>query len=527
MQGAWWQSGTIYQVYPRSFQDTNADGIGDLNGIRQRLDYLHWLGVDALWISPFYPSPMADFGYDVSEFCDIDPRFGSIGDFDALVDEAHRLDLRVILDYVPNHTSDEHAWFREARSSRSNPRRNWYIFRDPKTGREPPTNWLSEFGGSAWEWDERTEQYYYHAYLKQQPDLNWRNAEVRAAMYDVLRFWLERGVDGFRVDAIHHLVEDEHLRDNPPNPEFLPGMPPHQRLIREHTRDLPEVQDYIVEMRRVVDEYRDRLLIGEAYLPFDRLMAYYGPKLSGMHLPFNFHLIGVHWEARAIAALAEAYEAALPAGAWPNWVLGNHDRSRIASRVGSQYARLAAVLLLTLRGTPTLYYGDEIGMRDVEIPPAMVQDPWEKNVPGLGLGRDPVRTPMQWDGAHVAGFTTTTPWLPLAADYRDVNVARQKHDQRSLLSLYRALLALRRREAALALGDFELLKAGSDLLAYVRTHAQRELVVVLNFSERGIELSLPERFREFRALLSSSPDTSAGEAPQTLRAYEGVVLAPR
>src|SRR3954471_5980167 len=422
---AWWQSGVVYQTYPRSFQDTDADGIGDLRGIASRLDYLVALGVNAIWISPIYPSPMADFGYDVSDHCAVHPDFGTLADFDALLVRAHAVGLRVILDYVPNHTSDQHRWFLESRSSRENAKRDWYIWRDPKHNGSPPTNWLSEFGGPAWTFDATTGQYYYHAYLKEQPDLNWRNPYVCDAMLDVMRFWLDRGVDGFRVDAIHHLIESDDLLDNPVNPDWQPYMSPARRLLRMYTMDQPEVHQAVAEMRRVADEYSDRVLIGEAYLPLDRLMAYYGVNLTGFQLPFNFQLISTSWQPTAIAPLIETYEGGLPPGAWPNWVLGNHDRPRVATRLGPEQARIAAMLLLTLRGTPTIYQGEEIGMKDVPIPTDQIQDPWERNVPGLGLGRDPERTPMQWDASPNAGFSSARPWLPLSPDYIEVNVALQ------------------------------------------------------------------------------------------------------
>ncbi|WP_437681226.1 alpha-amylase family glycosyl hydrolase [Sorangium sp. So ce131] len=521
----WWQRGVIYQIYPRSFMDSNGDGVGDLRGIRSRLEYLSWLGVDAIWISPIYPSPMADFGYDVSDYCGIDPRFGTLDEFDALVRDAHGMGLRVILDYVPNHTSDRHPWFLESRASRESDKRGWYIWRDPAPGGGPPTNWLSEFGGSAWEWDAATGQYYYHAYLKEQPDLNWRSPAVRDAMHEVLRFWLDRGVDGFRVDTIHHLIKDGELRDNPPNPSYRPGMPPHRRLLRLYTTDRPEVHEAVAGMRRVLDGYDDRVLIGEAYLPFDRLMAYYGQDLSGMHLPFNFHLIGAPWNAQAIAEIVREYEAALPPGAWPNWVLGNHDKPRIMSRVGAAQARVAAMLLLTLRGTPTLYYGDEIGMSDVPIAPEQVQDTFEKNVPGLGVGRDPERTPMQWDGGAGGGFTTGAPWLPLGSDLARTNVEVQRADPGSILSLYRALLALRRAEPALSIGRHAPLAAGPDLLAYAREHAGRRLLVALNLTSRPRRLELPGGVLGGRVLLATGLDRT-GEllgAVVDLRADEGVI----
>ncbi|HEX3855468.1 MAG TPA: alpha-amylase family glycosyl hydrolase, partial [Polyangiaceae bacterium] len=479
---SWWQRGVIYQIYPWSFRDANGDGIGDLQGIESELEYLAWLGVDAIWISPIYPSPMADFGYDISDYCDVDPRFGTLADFDALLAKAHQLGLKVILDFVPNHTSDQHPWFLAARSSRDSAYRDYYIWHDPGTDGGPPSNWLSEFGGPAWELDRTTGQYYYHAYLKQQPDLNFRNPRVQQELLGVLRFWLERGVDGFRIDTIHHLIKDAKFRDNPPNPDFVPGMPPHRRVLRRYTTDRPEVHDAIAKMRQLIDQYPDRILIGEAHLPLDRLVTYYGPALSGLHLPFNFQLLKAEWQAQVIAELARSYEAALPAGAWPNWVLGNHDTSRVASRVGAEQARLAGLLLLTLRGTPTLYYGDELGMRDAVIPPELVRDPFEKNVPGLGLGRDPERTPMQWTAGPNAGFGTGTPWLPIAGDAATVNVETERDDPSSMLSFYRALLRLRRAEDALSVGSYSALELGGDVLGFERFHQERRLTILLNFS---------------------------------------------
>ena len=357
----WWKSAVIYQIYPRSFQDTDNDGVGDLRGIMQRLPYLVELGVDAIWISPIFPSPMADFGYDVSSYIDIDPLFGTLADFDALVAAAHACGIKVLLDFVPNHTSDQHPWFVESRSARSNPRRDWYIWRDPGPAGGVPNNWLSQFGGTAWELDPATGQYYYHAFLREQPDLNWRNPQVRQAMYGAMRFWLRRGVDGFRVDVLWHLIKDDRFRDNPVNPNFAPGMRPHEVLLPLYTTDRPEMEEVVAEMRSVVDEFDDRLLIGEIYLPIERLVKYYGRDLKGAHLPFNFSLLSAPWHAATIAKLIAEYEAALPPGGWPNWVLGNHDRPRFAGRVGRDQARIAAMLLLTLRGTPTIYYGDEIG----------------------------------------------------------------------------------------------------------------------------------------------------------------------
>jgi alpha-glucosidase len=521
----WWQQGIVYQIYPRSFMDSNGDGTGDLPGIIRRLDYLEWLGVDAIWISPIFPSPMADFGYDVSDHTGIDPLFGTLRDFDRLLAASHRRGLRVLLDYVPNHTSDRHPWFVESRASRGNPRRDWYIWRAPAPDGGVPNNWLSAFGGSAWEWDAATGQYYLHTYVKEQPDLNWRNPDVQAAMLDVLRVWFDRGVDGFRIDALRQVGKDPLFRDNPPNPDWTPEQRPYNSLLPVYSADRPENLEIVRRFREVADGYPDRVLIGELWVPIERLMAYYGER--GLHLPFNFHLIGTPWTARAVAALIDRYEAALPPGAWPNWVLGNHDRARIASRVGQAQARVAAMLLLTLRGTPTLYNGDEIGMHDVPIPPDAVRDPFERNVPGRGFGRDPERTPMQWDAGPNAGFSTETPWLPIAADYRTVNVAAQRADPRSMLALHRALIALRRATPALSGGGYRPIYTDDDLLVYERESGGERRGVALNLSTR------PRVHRwsgpAARILLSTHLDRSDErvDGRLDLRADEGVVVTYR
>jgi alpha-glucosidase len=517
----------IYQIYPRSFQDANGDGIGDLNGILARLDYCAGLGVDALWLSPVYPSPMADFGYDVSDYTNIHPMFGTLEAFDRLIAETKRRDLRVILDFVPNHTSDQHPWFVNSRASRTSAQRDWYLWRDPAPDGGPPNNWLSNFGGSAWQLDERTGQYYYHAFLKDQPDLNWRNPEVRAAMHEVLRFWMRRGVDGFRVDVLWHLIKDDQWRDNPPNPAYGPDQPPHHSQIPLYTTDRPEVQGIVAELRKVVDEFQGRVLIGEIYLPVERLVAYYGADLDGVHLPFNFQLLHSMWNARGIATLIDQYEGSLPRGGWPNWVLGNHDNRRIASRVGMDQARVAAVLLLTLRGTPTMYYGDEIGMVDVPIPRERVQDPYEKNVPGLGLGRDPCRTPMQWDASTNAGFTTGEPWLPLSQDYPVVNVQAADADPTSILTLYRKLLALRRAHSALSIGDYEPIAMTGDLLAYLRRSSAERFLVALNLGPEPYALTLSSLRMSGRIVLSTHLDRvgSSNEDTISVRPHEGLVIA--
>jgi alpha-glucosidase len=516
-QRPWWHSAVIYQIYPRSFQDSDGDGVGDLRGIAGRLDYLVELGVDALWLSPIFPSPMADFGYDVADYCGIDPRFGTLADFDALLAAAHARGLKVLLDLVPNHSSDQHPWFLESRSSRTNPKRDWYIWRDPKPGGGPPNNWISDFGGSSWEWDEGTGQYYLHAFLKEQPDLNWRNPELRAAMLDVLRFWFDRGVDGFRIDVLWHIVKHPDLPDNPPNPKWRAGLNEMFKLEQLYSTDQPGVHEIAAQMRDIADGYGARLLIGEIYLPVDRLVRYYGVGRPGVHLPFNFQLIAAKWDAAEIARRITRYEAALPEGAWPNWVLGNHDRPRVAARFGEAQARVAAMLLLTLRGTPTLYYGDELGMADVAIPPDRVRDPAELRQPGLGIGRDPVRTPMAWDAAPQAGFTNGEPWLPLHADWATRNVEAQRADPASMLSLHRKLLALRRTHPVLSLGAITDVRAEGDLLIYAREYAGERLTIVLNLGGECVTYD----WRGAQALLS----TLDGEPePGMLHPHEGLIL---
>ncbi len=523
---AWWRRGIFYQVYPRSFQDSNADGVGDIRGIIERLTYLESLGIDAVWLSPIFPSPMADFGYDISDYTGVDPLFGTMEDFDALIEAAHGRGLKLILDLVPNHTSDRHPWFAESRASRDNPKRDWYIWRDGKPDGGPPNNWLSEFGGNAWQHNAATDQYYYHAFLKEQPDLNWRNPAVREAIHDAMRFWLARGVDGFRVDVIWHLIKDAEFRDNPQNPHYVEGRPPHEKILTQYSTDQPEVHDVIAEMRSVIDEFADRVLIGEIYLPLQRLVAYYGNDLGGAHLPFNFALLSTLWSARSIEKIIADYEAALPAGAWPNWVLGNHDRPRVASRVGREQARVAAMLLLTLRGTPTLYYGDEIGMHQVPIAPEEVRDPFEKNVPGIGVGRDGCRTPMQWDASEHAGFSTARPWLPLAGDFVHENVVNLHADAKSILSLYRALIALRTKLPQLVTGTYEPVAAQGDLLLYRRKSEGRAVTIALNLGAEPVSVTSSSIALGSNILLSTFLDRESEpiDGALDLRGNEGVIV---
>jgi oligo-1,6-glucosidase/alpha-glucosidase len=514
----WWERGAVYQIYPRSFQDSDGDGVGDLAGIERRLDYLVSLGIDAVWLSPIFPSPMADFGYDVADYCNIDPLFGTLEDFDSLLAAAHHRGLKLLLDFVPNHTSDRHPWFVESRSSRDSPKRDWYIWRDPAPDGGPPNNWISDFGGSAWTFDPATGQYYLHAFLKEQPDLNWRNPELREAMLDVMRFWFDRGVDGFRIDVLWHLIKAEGLPDNPANPDYRPVMGEKLKLLQLHSTNQPEIHQLAAEFRALADRYGERLLVGEIVLPLDDLMTYYGSERPGVHLPFNFQLVEAPWDAAVLRSMIAEYEGALPADAWPNWVIASHDYPRIAAKLGEAQARVAAMLLLTLRGTPTLYQGDELGIGPVDIPLDRLRDPKEQREPGIGLGRDPSRTPMAWDSSPNAGFSAAEPWLPLHSDWQTRNVAAQDGERGSMLSLYRALLHLRRAEPALSVGAIRLCDAGDDVLAYHRRYHDEQFLIALNLSAEPRQAGIAIRGQPIVSTLDPRPFNG------TLRPNEGVIL---
>ena len=523
----WWQRGVIYQVYPRSFMDSDGDGVGDLPGILARLDHLTWLGVDAIWLSPVHPSPMDDFGYDISDYTGVDPVFGTMDDLDRLVAAAHTRGLRVLLDWVPNHTSDQHPWFVASRSSPADPKRDWYVWRDPRPDGGPPSNWLRYVGDSAWRWDEATGQYYYRVFLDSQPDLNWRNPAVQEAMFDTLRFWLARGIDGFRIDALVVLVEDDQLRDNPPNPGYRPGRDlPYMRELSVWNVNRPETRELAARMRKVVDEFGDdRVLLGELVLPLEQTVAYYGPDGGGIQVPFNFELVTAAWDAEGIAGYVDRYLAALPAGAWPNWVLGNHDAPRVASRLGPAQARVAAMLLLTLPGTPILYQGEELGLVVVPIPAEQALDPIARLVPGRG--RDPERTPMPWDAGPGAGFTTGRPWLPVGEANLPRHVAGQRDAPGSMLNLHRRLLRLRRRAPALVGGGYEPVEADGDVLAYLRTGPGGRYLVALNLGPHPARLAPAGLDLAGRVAAATDPARQdrpvAGEL--SLAGDEGVVVA--
>jgi glycosidase len=459
------------------------------------MDYVSdTLGVDAIWITPFYPSPMADFGYDVSDYCDVHPLFGDLATFDRLVARAHDLGLRVIIDLVPNHSSDQHPWFIESRSSRAHPRRDWYVWRDPKPDGSPPSNWLSVFGGSAWELDEWTGQYCLHSFLKEQPDLNWRNPAVKAAMFDVMRCWLDRHVDGFRLDAVLFMMKDPAERDNPPNRDGLQHM--HKSLgayesqVHLHDQGHADLHQVFRDMRALLDEYEPaRMALAEMHVfDWERLASYYGEDLDGVHMPANFGLLKAPWTAAGVRGVVDGLEAALPRGAWPNYVLGSHDDQRLATRLGEHGSRQAAVLLLTLRGSPTLYYGDELGMREARIPAHNQQDPWGMSEPGLS--RDGCRTPMQWSPDPAAGFTSARePWLPVGSDRAMRNVQSQLMDPDSHLNLYRRLQSLRRDSAALRTGSYlPVDPVPSECFVFERSQGSERVIVAINFAAAPLSI---------------------------------------
>jgi alpha-glucosidase len=523
MDADWWRSATVYQIYPRSFQDSNGDGIGDLQGIIDRLDYLndgtpHSLGVDAIWLSPTYPSPMKDFGYDVADYCDVHPDFGDLRTMDRLIDECHRRGIRLILDYVPNHSSDLHPWFTESRSSIDSPKRDWYYWRDPKPDGSPPNNWRSVFGGPAWTLDEATGQYYMHSFLREQPDLNWRNPEVVEAMHDVLRFWMRRGIDGFRIDVLGMIVKHPDLIDNPVNPDYEPSMPDEKKVLDHNSLNYPDVFDAVTGIRKVLDEFPGRMAVGEVFGPAEIIARYHGDdSLDGLHLAFNFQLLArdgvlTPWDCGVMRDIVTALESSLPTGAQPCYALSNHDQPRLASRHdhdgrGHERARAAALLLLGIRSTPFLYYGEEIGMVDVDIPDDQLQDPARF----FHYGRDPQRTPMQWDASEGRGFTTGEPWLPFGPV--EINVAAQQDDPASTLSIYRDAIWLRRDEPSLLNGSLHAVDSPPGTFVFVRQAAgSRSVVCALNTTTQPMSVMLPHGHRT--VLIATDRDldgTPAGE----------------
>lgn len=492
----WHHGAVIYQIYPRSFFDAKGTGVGNLQGIIDKLDYLGGspdsLGVTTIWISPIYTSPMADFGYDIANYCDIDPIFGNLDDLKLLVTEAHKRSIKVMLDFVPNHSSDEHPWFIESKSSRDNPKRDWYVWRSPKPDGSPPNNWLANFGGSAWELSEQTNEYYLHSFLTKQPDLNWDNPLVREALKSAMRFWLDLGVDGFRVDSVHWLSKDPLFRDDPLRTHLRkpPEISEYETLLHTYSRDGPHLFDRLKEMTEVLKEYQDRFMITEAHPEAkDRVQGYleYYKTVNPQYCaPFNFEGIYLPWKASVFRNFVDAFQAVMMADYAPIYDIGNHDVSRVASRIGRPAARTAAMMLLTLPGLPFIYYGDELGMTDVAVTDEQIRDPYVEP----GRGRDPQRTPMQWNDQKHAGFTKGSPWLPVSPDYPQMNVQTEFQDDTSLLNLYRCLIHFRNKSEALKSGTYCSVDAGEDIFGYERSLGKKKLLILLNFSMEPKQVTL-------------------------------------
>ena len=507
MDGPWWRSAVFYQIYPRSFATSRPVGTGDLAGIEAHLDHLSWLGVDALWISPFFPSPQADFGYDVSDYCDVDPFYGDLAAFDRLLAACHDRGIRLLVDLVPNHTSDRHPWFEQARSSRDDPRRDWYIWRDG-TPDTPPNNWTAAFtGGSAWTWDGATDQWYLHLFLPEQPDLNWANPEVVEAMHGVMRFWLDRDVDGFRIDVVHGLGKDPALPDDPPESRGLP----HATI-----NDTEETHELIRGMRRLVDGYAgDRLILGEVYLLSTAQVAEYYGAGDELHLAFNFPPLYTPWDAgRWHRQIAETHRLVDSRGAWPTWVLSNHDNQRHRTRYGGSEdrARAAVFLPLGLRGSPVLYAGEELGLEDAVVPPDRLVDPG---------GRDGCRAPLPWTGAPDHGWGVTDAWLPWPPDPGTRNVEAQVADERSVAHLYRRLIAARASSPALQGGDFAFVDAPDGVVAWRRTRGDDRRIVAVNMGPEPAALDLAGR-----VVVASDSRGEGGAFDGKLPADHAVIVDP-
>ncbi len=508
----WWRDGVIYQIYPRSFADSNADGIGDLKGIIGKLDYLEDLGVDALWLSPINPSPDVDFGYDVADYYGIDPKFGTMEDFNTLLEESHRRGMHLILDLVLNHTSDQHPWFLQSRASKDNPYRDWYLWRDGQKPGTPPNNWASIFGGKGWEFDATTGQWYYHMFAPQQPDLNWRYPPVRQEMMNIFHFWLDKGVDGFRLDVFNEYFKDEQFRNNP----LKLGIRKFDRQQHVYDVDQPEMIGVVEEIRSILDQYPERYAVGETYMASaERAVEFTGP--SRLNAAFDFALLHCRWDAASFLEVIQKWDGLNVDDHWPNNVLNNHDNPRSATRYGrgedDERLKVAAALLLTIRGTPFLYQGEEIGMRDIKLKGSEIQDSAGKRYFPLYKGRDGCRAPMQWDSSEFSGFSPVTPWLKVHPDHVARNVENQLQDANSLLHFYRKLLAVRKNSPALRRGMFQTITfEPKRLVAYLRQDASETMLVALNFGRRKVRLALGEDLahRDWELVLSSKLRTESG-----------------
>jgi alpha-glucosidase len=496
----WWRGAVIYQVYPRSFRDTNGDGVGDLPGIVEGLDYIAALGVDAIWISPFFKSPMADFGYDIADYRDVDPLFGTLADFDALLAKAHGLGIKVMIDQVLSHCSDQHAWFQESRQSRDNPKADWFVWSDPQEDGTPPNNWMSLFGGVAWRWEPRREQYYLHNFLGTQPDLNFHNPAVQQATLDNVQFWLDRGVDGMRLDAINFCFHDTQLRDNPPKPKdqrvgrgFSPDNPyAYQYHYYNNTR--PEMLPFLEQLRALMDRYPDVAALGEISSEDSLATTAEYTGRTRLHMGYSFELLVDDFSAAYIRQTVSRLEAAMVDG-WPCWAISNHDVPRAVSRWGGavddDFAAQLVALVCSLRGSVCLYQGEELGLSEADVPFELLQDPYGKTFWPNFKGRDGCRTPLPWRDAQAGGFTTGQPWLPVPDEHRSRSVAAQEADDASVLQHVRRFLAWRRQFPALVCGRIQFLQTEEPVLAFIRQSEGQRLLVVFNLSAQTQTWTLP------------------------------------
>ena len=501
----WWRDGVIYQIYPRSFADTNGNGIGDIEGIRRNLDYLSDLGIDAIWLSPIYPSADIDYGYDISDYKNIHKIFGTMGDFELLLQNAHQRNIHVILDLALNHTSDQHSWFKESKESKDNPYRNYYIWKNPNNKNNLPNNWLSVFGGSAWEYEENSNQYYYHMFFKEQPDLNWRNKKLQKEMCDVFRFWLDKGVDGFRLDVFNVCYKDAQFRDNP---KKLFARRPFEKQIHQFDINQSEMVSLLRKIRSILNEYDESYAVGETFLSSAEIAATYCNE-DLLHAAFNFEFLNSKWKARNFLKVINRWEKLLGGRSWPNYVLNNHDVTRTGTRYGQgendERLKVAAALLLTLRGTPFMYYGEEIGMREVRMKHSQILDPVGKYYWPFYRGRDGCRTPMQWSNSQNAGFSSNNPWLPVHKNYKFRNVEMQNKTHNSLLKFYRKLISLRKKYTVFMRGDFHPIEgAPANVMTYSRNLHGFSALVILNFSTQKKRIKIPSLIgKNWRLILSN------------------------
>lgn len=520
----WWRGAVIYQIYPRSFLDANGDGVGDLPGIIERLDYIAALGVDAIWISPFFKSPMADFGYDIADYRDVDPLFGNLDDFDRLLAKAHGLGLKVMIDQVLSHTSIEHDWFRESRQDRTNPKADWYVWADPREDGTPPNNWMSLFGGVAWQWEPRREQYFLHNFLADQPDLNFHNPEVEQATLDNVRFWLERGVDGFRLDAINFCYHDRQLRDNPPKPAdkrvgrgFSPDNP-YAYQYHYYNNTQPENLPFLGKLRALLDEFPGAVALGEISSEDSLATTAEYTSAGRLHMGYSFELLVDDYSVEYIRSTVSRLEAAMTEG-WPCWAISNHDVERAVTRWGGhpanpRLARMLVGMLCSLRGSICLYQGEELGLGEADVPFEALQDPYGITFWPNFKGRDGCRTPLPWTDAAQAGFTTGEPWLPISDEHRARSVALQEHDPHSVLNAFRQFLAWRHTMPTLLLGDIQFLDSAEPVLMFERRHAGETLLLAFNLSGDAVSAPLPAG--EWTALNVPGPDAGGIDGDQVV-----------